>query len=82
MMCSSVNEFKHSAFFKKYVDNIRKNAKGPMNKKILPYEVRSELSNDMGDLGLIPFNALEDAYSEERELQELLKFKDLYKEKI
>lgn len=53
-----------------------------MNKKILPYEVRSELSNDMEDLGLIPFNALEDAYSEERELQELLKFKDLYKGKI
>ena len=51
-------------------------------RKILPYEVRSELSNDMEDLGLIPFNALEDAYSEERELQELLKFKDLYKGKI
>lgn len=46
-----------------------------------PYEMRLEISKDMERLGLIPLTALEDGFSEERELEELKKFAELYEKK-
>lgn len=66
----ALKDFFSSKFFKAYVAKIGIND---------PYSLRLKLSDDMENLNLIPFTALEDVYSEERELEELRKFAKLYK---
>lgn len=74
-----LKNFFKSDFFKKYVSDYCENHEVTQDQ--LPYEIRLKLSDDMEKLGLIPFTALEDAYDEETELAELLKFKKLYQQK-
>lgn len=64
-----LRNFFESDFFKNYVKS---------NDFKTAYEMRLKLSDDMAELGLIPLTALEDAFSEERELQELQTFAKLY----
>ncbi len=70
--------FFKSAFFRKYVDYCIKKY-GLVEDQNLVYNIRRQLDVDMQALDLIPITALEDAYSEERELNELRKFAELYK---
>lgn len=65
----SLRDFFRSDFFESYC--AKKGFKEP-------YEMRLELSKDMEKLGLVPLTALEDGFSEERELEELKKFAELY----
>lgn len=82
---SDLRAFFKSEFFKSYVNKYVKYVKYVKSHNYnydedsLPYYVRLKMSDDMESLGLIPFTALEDAYSEERELEELRKFAKLYK---
>ncbi|AWZ39026.1 hypothetical protein [Ligilactobacillus murinus] len=75
---SDLRAFFKSNFFRTYVKEVVEKH-GIAEDDNLPYIIRLQLADDMQKLGLIPFTALEDAYSEERELEELNRFAQLYK---
>lgn len=60
---SDLRAFFKSNFFRTYVKEVVEKH-GIAEDDNLPYIIRLQLADDMQKLGLIPFTALEDAYSE------------------
>jgi ElaB/YqjD/DUF883 family membrane-anchored ribosome-binding protein len=74
-----LQEFMKSDFMKKFAEDCSEMLKEEGNEFYDSYDaIKNKMNSVLTDFGYMPLEVYEDAFSEEKQLEDLLKFKDEY----